>query len=192
MQKNIILTAITIVTFFLCACASKPTPVEPTTTTSTTTTTTTTTTIKPVGFRYKVPDDMRESPNEARRLDYDNLLVEKDTNVMDTMLLIAIRHTDDFSSISLKDFAQLDQDMMKQQVKVTYDGTWIPEGFTEKNIDYKAYQFSYKVGRDRIFQRSVYLRDRQRYYIISMSSKFGKLQVIDDENNFFWDNVEVD
>ncbi|MBQ3922399.1 MAG: hypothetical protein II707_03810 [Spirochaetales bacterium] len=188
MRRTILLIFIT---FCLAACASKPTLVEPTTTTSTTTTTTTTT-IKPVGFRYKVPDDMRESPNEARRLDYDNLLVEKDTNVMDTMLLIAIRHTDDFSSISLNDFAQLDQEMMKRQVKVMYDGPWVPEGFTEKNIDFKAYQFSYKVGRDRIFQRSVYLRDRQRYYIISMSSKFGKLQVIDDENNFFWDNVEVD
>jgi len=195
------------------SCASKENIVEPTTTTyastststtttiettttyvststSTSTTTTTTTTIR-TGFRYVVPEDMEESPNEARSYKYDNMIVEKGTSAFTSPFIIAIRHNDDYPNAKLKDFAEFDQEVLKNQVKIRYDEKWTPFGFEDKKIEFISYQFAYSYGKNNIFQRSVYLKCDSRVYIISMSGKYKGL-IVNNKNDAFWNSVRID
>jgi len=218
-MNKILLLLIILAIFF--SCASKENVVEPTTTTyasitstsastttttietttiyalitttstSTSTTTTTTTTTIRTGFRYDVPEDMEESPNEARSYKYDNMIVEKGTSAFTSPFIIAIRHNDDYPNAKLKDFAEFDQEILKSQVKIRYDEKWTPFGFEDKKIEFISYQFAYNYGKNNIFQRSVYLKCDSRVYIISMSGRYKGL-IVNNKNDAFWNSVRID
>ena len=143
------------------------------------------------GFRYTVPAEMEESAR-ANRYNLRNLLVYKDTSYYSSPMVIAIRNTKDWMDYSIAKFAQNDQSLLRDRVRITYENTsWEPAGLKEKNIDYARFQFYYYYGRVKIYQRSVYIRCDDAYYVVSMSSK-NKLFIIDKTNDFFWNSIRID
>ncbi|OHD09207.1 MAG: hypothetical protein A2086_10205 [Spirochaetes bacterium GWD1_27_9] len=191
-MKNIIF--VSIILLFLISCATKQAVREPDSITQATVfkeEEQTPVVYKRTGFRYDIPNDMEET-SEANTYRYDNLLVEKGCNVFDSPIVIAIRKTNDFSIYSLGTFAENDQKIMKSSVKnVYYDAKWDAPGLSEKGIEYLSYQFSYDYGKQTIYQRSVYIRYFDTFYIISLSSKY-KASLLNSKNDFFWNSICVD
>ena len=83
------------------------------------------------------------------------------------------------------------QTFLKKQIEIDYDKKWKPPGFDKKKIDYIAYQFSYIYGDQKIYQRSVYLKYENIFYIVSLSAK-NKKDVLDIRNDFFWNSICID
>lgn len=140
------------------------------------------------GFRYTVPEDMFESEN-AHIMRYDNLLLDKGFSYMSSPVVIAIRHKD--SDYGIKHFVQTDQQLLRQSHKIAYDRPWEPPSFEDKNIEYMSFEFSYMMSGIKIYQRSVYVKDRKRYYIISMST-LDKRLLSRNQSTEFWESVFVD
>ncbi len=172
-------------------CVTKNTIVEETTTSTTTTTTTTTIIIFKKVFKYDVPEEMQESPVEAQYYKYDNLLVDKNTNIFDSTILIAVRHAENKNSESLKEFVEKDQMLLRSSITLNYFDVWEPPSLKEKNIEYISYQFSYQYKTSNIFQRSIYLKCEDLFYIISLSSKNKKF-VLDSKNDIFWQSIRIE
>ena len=146
---------------------------------------------KKQGFRYQVPDDMQESPDYADMMRYDNLLLDKGTAYNESSVVIAIRHYDLNNGAILEDFVKRDQLFMKQSVKPAYKKGWKPRGLDEKAIEYKSFEFSYKVKKNNIYQRSVYLRCENRVHVISQSSFYKEL-LTEDKSEEFWNSIRID
>lgn len=143
------------------------------------------------GFRYTVPEDMEEYVN-PRRFRLRNLLVYKGCSYLESPMIIAIRETRDFSNYSTQSFAKRDQNLLRSSRQITYEKSyWTPTGFEEKNIDYTSFQFTYFSGAVKIYQRSVYIKCDDAFYIVSMTSK-DKLLVIHKNNESFWNSIHVD
>lgn len=146
---------------------------------------------KKQGFRYQVPDDMQESPDYADMMRYDNLLLDKGTAYNESSVVIAIRHYDLNNGAILEDFVKRDQLFMKQSVKPAYKKGWKPRGLDEKSIEYKSFEFSYKIKKNNIYQRSVYLRCENRVHVISQSSFYKEL-LTEDKSEEFWNSIRID
>lgn len=146
---------------------------------------------KKLGFRYQVPDNMQESPDYADMMRYDNLILDKGATYNDSSIVIAIRHYDLNNGAILDDFVKRDQLFMKQSVKPAYKKGWKPRGLDEKSIEYKSFEFSYKVKKNNVYQRSVYLRCDDRIHIISQSSFYKEL-LQEDKSEEFWNSIRVD
>lgn len=143
------------------------------------------------GFRYKVPESMAESPEDAYRFRYDHLLLDKNADYYTSSVVIAIRHYDLQSNDTLHDFAKKDQLFLRESVQPTYENGWVPAGFLERNIEYAGFQFYYTVKKMRIYQRSVYVLCDNRVHIISFSSPSKEL-LIREESDTFWESIRVD
>lgn len=146
---------------------------------------------KKQGFRYQVPDNMQESPDYADMMRYDNLILDKGAAYNESSIVIAIRHYDLNNGAILDDFVKRDQLFMKQSVKPAYKKGWKPRGLDEKSIEYKSFEFSYKVKKNSIYQRSVYLRCEDRIHIISQSSFYKEL-LQEDKSEEFWNSIRID
>ena len=146
---------------------------------------------KKQGFRYQVPEDMQESPDYADMMRYDNLLLDKGAAYNESSVVIAIRHYDLNNGAILDDFVKRDQLFMKQSVRPAYKKGWKPRGLDEKSIEYKSFEFSYKVKKNNIYQRSVYLRCENRVHVISQSS-FYKDLLTEDKSEEFWNSIRID
>lgn len=146
---------------------------------------------KKQGFRYQVPEDMQESPDYADMMRYDNLLLDKGAAYNESSVVIAIRHYDLNNGLVLDDFVKRDQLFMKQSVKPAYKKGWKPRGLDEKSIEYKSFEFSYKVKKSNIYQRSVYLRCENTIHIISQSSFYKEL-LTEDKSEEFWNSIRID
>lgn len=146
---------------------------------------------KKQGFRYQVPDNMQESPDYADMMRYDNLILDKGAAYNESSIVIAIRHYDLNNGAILEDFVKRDQLFMKQSVKPAYKKGWKPRGLDEKSIEYKSFEFSYKVKKNNIYQRSVYLRCEDRIHIISQSSFYKEL-LQEDKSEEFWNSIRID
>jgi hypothetical protein len=150
------------------------------------------TVIKQKGFRYTVPADMQESPDDAYRYRYDNLIVDKGMNCLSSNRLIAIRHAVNREYFSLMNFVDRDQGLLRQSIKIDYDKVrWVPSGFQKKNIDHFSFQFKYQYGEEMIYQRSVYLQCEDKFYVISLSSK-EKFYILEPANDLFWESICID
>lgn len=146
---------------------------------------------KKYGFIYKVPPNMEESPEDAYNFQYDNLLIEKYMSYYDSDIVIAIRHSDKEQSCSVNQFAKDDQLLLRGSVKIRYEDGWNPNDiFIQKNINFKAYQFSYQYGKEKIFQRSLYIDGKNKFYVVSLSTKVKPL-LDDPRSEFFWRSIEV-
>lgn len=143
------------------------------------------------GFRYRVPDGMTESPADAFRYKYDNLILDRGTDYFSSSIVIAIRHYELTGNQTLSSFTKMDQSSLRQQVRPVYENGWRPDSLDEKNIEYESYQFNYVMQRMRVYQRSVYLRDRDKVHIISLSSLHKNL-LNNHESESFWKSVRVD
>lgn len=140
---------------------------------------------------FIIPENMEESPEDAKKYRYKMLLVDKDKKYYSSSIMIAIREKKNTLNESLSKFAEIDQDHLQNSVSIKYDEeVWAPAGFKEKNINYISYQFKYTYGYEIIYQRSVYIECLGYFYIISLSSLFKK-NISDEKNNFFWENINV-
>lgn len=147
--------------------------------------------IKQFGFKYDVPPNMEKDP-DAPCYRYDDLLVEKGKNVFDSSVVIAIRKIREYEDKDVLSFAQWDQNNMRQSVKnVYYESDWDAGSLNEKGIDHVSFEFSYDQNRQKIYQRSVYIKYYDTFYIISLSSK-QKDKIYDEENNLFWNTISID
>lgn len=171
------------------SCITKNT-VEETTTSTTTTTTTTTVIIFKKIFKYDIPEDMEESPYEAKYYNYDTLLKEKYTNIFDSNILIAIRCIKNKYNITLNEFVQTDQTLLKSSIKINDFDIWNTK-LLSKDIEYLSYQFSYHYNKTNIYQRSIYLKCEDTFYIISLSSK-NKQFVLNNKNDKFWQSIRIE
>ncbi|HOV13464.1 MAG TPA: hypothetical protein PK771_04195 [Spirochaetota bacterium] len=143
------------------------------------------------GFKYDVPPHMEKDP-EAHYYRYDDLLVEKGKNVFDSSIVIAIRKTIDYNGTSVLSFAQSDQSNMRQSVRnVNYESNWDADSLNNKGIDHISFEFSYIYDKKKIYQRSVYIKYYDTFYIISLSSK-NKEELYKDQNILFWNTISVD
>lgn len=134
---------------------------------------------------------MREAPEYAYRFRYDNLLLEKGSDYHSSPIVIAIRHFDLKHNQKLIDFAKEDQSYLRQSIKPAYQKGWKPQGLEEKNIEYAMYEFTYKRQKNHIYQRSVYLRCKDRVHIISLSSLYK--EILNRENTEeFWNSIRID
>ena len=75
-------------------------------------------------------------------------------------------------------------------LSIIYEDDWEPSGFKDKNINYISYQFKYTYGYEIIYQRSVYIECLGYFYIISLSSVLKK-NILDEKNDYFWENINV-
>lgn len=141
-------------------------------------------------INFVIPDNMEESPEDAKRYRYKMLLVDKDKEYYNSSRMIAIRERKNVFNDSLKDFAELDQDYLQKSVSIIYEDDWDPAGFNDKNIKYISYQFKYTYGYEIIYQRSVYIECSGYFYIISLNSILKK-NVIDEENDYFWKSFNI-
>ena len=141
---------------------------------------------------FIIPDNMEESPEDARRFRYAKLIVDKNKNYYDSEKFIAIKDQKNVFNDSLISFAKQDQSHFQNAVPVRYDDEiWEPVGFKEKNINYIAYQFKYSYGSGEIiYQRSVYIECSDYFYIISLTSTI-KNNILDETNDFFWENISI-
>ncbi len=143
------------------------------------------------GFRYAIPDGMREHPAEAKKYKFDNLIIDEGTTPINTGKMIAIRKTEKKPQMNLSTFVENDQSLLKESVKLYYNGEWKPEALIKKQIDFQAIQFFYDMNKQRFYQRSVYLEHDNNIYVISLSSR-DKDTVTDGKINNFWGTIEVD
>ena len=143
------------------------------------------------GFRYGVPSHMEKDP-EPHYYRYDDLLLEKGKNIFDSSIVIAIREIKDYNDTGVLSFAQLDQNNMRQSVSnVYYESNWDAQSLNDKGIDHISFEFSYDYDKKKIYQRSVYIKYYDTFYIISQSS-MKKDELRKDENNIFWNTISVD
>jgi hypothetical protein len=147
--------------------------------------------IKRTGFRYDVPDDMEESPKEAKFYRFENLLVDKGTEAFQSSRVIAIRHVKEYKDYSLQDFVTMDQKNFYNDRHAVYEKGWETPGLEEKKIEHLSYEFTYFDRNIKVYQRSVYIKFDNDFYIISLSS-LVKSNIIDEKNNFFWRSIRVD
>lgn len=141
---------------------------------------------------FIIPDNMEESPEDAKRYRYAKLIVDKNKNLYNSEKFIAIIDKKNAFNDSLISFAKQDQAYFKNSVSVIYDDAiWEPVGFKEKNINYIAYQFKYTYdGVDIFYQRSVYIECSDTFYIISLTSTI-KNNILDIINDYFWENISI-
>ena len=139
---------------------------------------------------FILPENMEESPEEAKSFRYKMLLVDKDKQYHNSSRMIAIREKKNVYNDSLKDFAELDQDYLQKSVTMSYEDDWEPAGFKDKNINFIAYQFKYTYGYEIIYQRSVYIKCSEYFYIISLSSLL-KTNILDEGNDHFWRSFNI-
>jgi hypothetical protein len=179
--------------FLIFSCKTTPTPKNDSVTSATVVEEEKIETKEIHGFRYDIPEDMEESPEEAKFYRFDNLLVDKGTNAVKSSKIIAIRHIINSDDKKLIDFAKKDMEYLANDKKIIYESKWVVPGFDDKNIEYVSYQFSYKQGNLTIYQKSVYLNDNITFYIVSLSS-IEKSNIMDDKNKnyFFWSSIRVD
>ncbi len=143
------------------------------------------------GFRYQVPKNMQESPDYANSFRYDNLLLEKGADYQSSSVVIAIRHYDISRNRDLHEFAKFDQSLLRQSYRPLYKRGWKPTTLSDKSIEYTSYEFSYKIKKDNIYQRSVYLKNDNRIHVISLSSlEEARLSMRDSEE--FWSSIRID
>lgn len=139
---------------------------------------------------FIIPEKMEESHEDAKRFRYTKLLVDKDKKYYNSAKMIAVREKINNFNESLLDFTQTDQAYLQQTVSIIYEDKWEPKGFKTKNINYISFQFIYSYGSGMIYQRSVYLECPGHFYIISLSSKTKK-NILDNENDYFWENINI-
>ncbi len=143
------------------------------------------------GFRYEVPSHMEKEP-EPQYYRYDDLLLEKGKNIFDSSIIIAIRKTKDYNQASVLSFARQDQGIMRQSVRnVYYESDWDPPSLNEKGIDHVSFEFSYDYDKKKIYQRSVYIKYCDAFYIVSQSS-LKKDELYKEKNIMFWNSISVD
>jgi hypothetical protein len=147
--------------------------------------------LKKTGFRYDVPDDMEEAPNEARLYRFNNLLIDRGTRPQQSTRIIAIRHVTEYVEYKLLDFAQMDQKNFYNDKYAVYEKGWEPPGLSDKKIEHVCFEFMYIDRTVRVYQRSVYIKYDNVFYIISLSSLI-KSNIIDEKNDFFWRSIRVD
>ena len=105
---------------------------------------------------------------------------------------MAIREIKDYNDTGVLSFAQLDQNNMRQSVSnVYYESNWDAQSLNDKGIDHISFEFSYDYDKKKIYQRSVYIKYYDTFYIISQSS-MKKDELRKDENNIFWNTISVD
>lgn len=141
-------------------------------------------------LNFIIPENMEESHEDAKRFRYSKLIVDKDKKYYNSSKMIAIREKINSFNETLSDFTQKDQAYLQQNVSIIYEDKWEPKGFTAKNINYISFQFIYSYGSELIYQRTVYLECPGYFYIISLSSKV-KENILDIENDFFWENINI-
>ncbi len=141
-------------------------------------------------LNFIIPEAMEESQEDAKRYKYTKLLVDKDKKYYNSTKMIAIREKPNNFNDSLLNFTQNDQAYLQQHVLIIYEDKWEPKGFKNKNINYISYQFIYRYDSEMIYQRSVYLECPGYFYIISLSSK-NKNNILEIENDFFWENINI-
>lgn len=146
---------------------------------------------KKQGFRYEVPDGMAESPDEAIKFRYDNLIVDKEYDYFTSSLVIAIRHYNLGIYETFEDFTKMDQSYLQQSVKPVYESGWQPQGLCEKNIECKYYDFFYYMKKQKIYQRSVYVKSNNTIHIVSLSSIIKEM-LSKTESERFWTTIEID
>lgn len=143
------------------------------------------------GFRYTVPDFMEES-DLARRFNLRNMLVYKDSSYVDSPVIITIRQTDKYADYTPYRFVKTEAGYLQKQAKARFENTnWIPPGFEEKKIDHKTLQFYYNRGGAMVYQRSVYIKLEDQFYIVSLSSRYKKF-MLEEKNDLFWSSICVD
>ena len=147
--------------------------------------------LRRTGFRYDVPEDMEESPKEAKFYRFNNLLVDKGTEPYQSTRIIAIRHVNEYTDYDLEDFAQMDQKNFYTDRYAVYEKGWDAPGLEDKDIDHISFEFTYIDRAMKVYQRSVYIKYDNVFYIISLSS-LVKSNIIDEKNNFFWRSIRVD
>jgi len=187
-MKSLYLFIIIIVIF---SCATKKKAMVDTVTRATIIKDEPVTEFKVKGFRYTVPDDMEESPRDADSFRLNNMLIEKDKIYFQSSKIIAIRHAKNSDSLSLIDFAKQDQAMASAEKKLIYEKGWDAEGLNEKNIEHISYQFEYANGKQTVYQRSIYIKFENTFYIISYST-MDKRILLDKKNDGFWSSIRVD
>jgi hypothetical protein len=143
------------------------------------------------GFRYDLPEFMEESPDDAYSYRYDNLLIEKGMKFYESQYMIAIRSSDSYSDYTLERFADYDQMMLRNQMQIQYENRWEPPGLSTREIPYLSYQFNYRYGQERFYQRSVYIKCDTTFYIVSLTSR-EKEAILDDKHDVFWDSIRID
>ena len=143
------------------------------------------------GFRYTIPENMEHDKKQAEMFSYEALLLEVGESYQTSSAVIAIRKTKPIEPMSILQFAKGDQSFLKQSVTPFYFGDWKPASLLNKDIPHTAYQFEYYQAGQKIYQRSVYVKDIDTFYIVSYSSLKKEL-IIDQTNDLFWDSIRID
>ncbi|HBD93763.1 MAG: hypothetical protein A2015_12490 [Spirochaetes bacterium GWF1_31_7] len=143
------------------------------------------------GFRYKVPEGMTESPADAYRYKYDNLLLDRGADYFSSTIVIAIRHYDLNSYEKLNDFSIMDQSNLKKSVTPYYENEWKPTALEDKNIEHESFQFYYTMQKMKVYQRSVYIKSENTVHIISLSTLYKDF-LNRPESEGFWNSIRID
>jgi len=140
------------------------------------------------GLNFNIPDGMYDSTGDAGRFRYNNFLIDKNKHYLDSSFVIAVRHAVNLYNHTLKSFVETDQANLRQHYAVDYLNEWIPDSLTEKKIEFISIQFSYNYSADKIYQRSIYIKYNNIFYIVSLSSKNFD-NILSNKSNLFWDSI---
>ena len=143
------------------------------------------------GFRYKVPEGMSESPSDAYRYRYDNLILDSGTDYFSSKIVIAIRHYELKNDESIESFSEKDQRYLQQSVNPTYENNKNRSDLEKNNVIHKSYQFYYKMKNTKIFQQSVYILEENIIHIVSLSSLYKELLTQNGSSRFFGNRFEL-
>ncbi|MBN2547087.1 MAG: hypothetical protein JXB50_14895 [Spirochaetes bacterium] len=140
------------------------------------------------GLNFEIPEDMYDSTRDAKRFRYNNFLIDINKHYIDSNIVIAVRETINFNNYSLKSFVETDQAKLRQHYNVEYLNEWKPDRLIEKKIEFISFQFSYNYSTDIIYQRSIYIKYKNIFYVVSLSSKSFK-NLLSNKSNLFWDSI---
>lgn len=140
------------------------------------------------GLNFEIPSDMYDSTRDAKKYSFQNFLIKKGESFVSSDLIVAIREVTNSNKQTLKVFTDIDQNRLKSYYDIKYLSKWQPNSFLEKKIEFLSFYFSYLTGGNIIYQQSVYIRFKDRFYIISLMTKNQEI-LKKEKALFFWNSV---
>lgn len=142
------------------------------------------------GLNFEIPVEMKDSTDDAKKFGFRNFIIEKNKHYDESNIVIAIREVENFNNLSLQQFAEIDINRVKQYYKLRFINNWIPVPLVRKGIELISFFFYYFSSNKIIYQRTVYIKFKQKFYIISLMSK--EINNLENErSNFFWNSVFI-